>query len=100
MKKPAATQPWHPAPYDPDGADTMAIKALAAGKANDGQQKRALDWILYSVCGLSDLSFRPGGSDGERATAFAEGKRFVGLQIAKHLYGPNPASAIREKPRP
>lgn len=92
MSKKAAPQPWHPAPYDPDGYDTMAIKALAEGKASEGQQKRALDWILYSACGMRQLSFRP-GVDGERDTAFAEGKRFVGLQIVKHITVPVPTKA-------
>lgn len=79
-----------PAPYDPDGADTMAIKALATGTANDGQQKRALAWIINAVCGTYDLSFRPGES-GDRETAFAEGKRHVGLQIVKHINGSVPS---------
>ena len=79
--KKKAPQPWEPAPYDDDGLITMAIKALAAGNANQDQQRRALDWIVRVLCGTYDLSFRP---DSERATAFAEGKRHVGLQIIKH----------------
>lgn len=94
MSKKPAHQPWHPAPYDPDGADTMAIKALAAGKASEGQQKRALDWIIKTLCGTYDLSFRP-GPDGERDTAFAEGKRHVGLQLVKHTLMPVPT---RDRP--
>tara|TARA_Y100000114_G_C11498766_1_gene203357 strand:- start:123 stop:407 length:285 start_codon:yes stop_codon:yes gene_type:complete len=31
-------------------ADVMAMKALAAGTANEGQQKRALDWIINQAC--------------------------------------------------
>ncbi len=80
-KKPVL--PWEPAKYDAPGV-TGAIKALNAGNANEGQQKLALMWILNDVCGIRDLSFRP-GVDGERDTAFAEGKRFVGLQIAKQF---------------
>lgn len=89
MSKKTVHQPWHPAPYDQDGADTMAIKALAAGKANEGQQKRALDWIIKTLCGTYDLSWRP-GIDGARVTDFAEGKRHVGLQLIKHINGPMP----------
>jgi hypothetical protein len=73
-----ATQPWHPAPYEP--ADTGAIKALASGTANQGQQQRALNWIIMTLCGTYDMSYRSGS---ERDTAFAEGKRFVGNQIVK-----------------
>jgi len=74
-------QPWHPARYE--DADIYAVQALAGGTANSGQQKRALEWILIDLCGVRDLSFRTGAEEGRRATDFAEGKRFVGLQIAK-----------------
>jgi hypothetical protein len=77
-KKPAPL-PWHPAPYDE--AITGAIKALASGTANDGQQQRAFKWIIEVVCGTYDLSYRPD----DRDTVFAEGKRFVGMQIVKQL---------------
>ena len=82
MSKKAAPSPWLPAPYEP--ADTGALKALQAGKASEGQQQRALAWIVNTLCGTYDLSYRP-GDDGSRDTAFAEGKRFVGLQIVKQL---------------
>ena len=80
LKKPVANQPWHPAPYEE--ADVYAIKALAAGKATEGQQQRALGWIVNTLCGTYDLSFRD-GEHGDRSTVFAEGKRFVGLQLVK-----------------
>lgn len=80
MKKSVAIQPWHPAPYEEP--DTYAIKALAAGVANEGQQKRVLDWIVKTLCGTYDVSYRP---DSDRDTAFAEGKRFVGLQLVKQI---------------
>jgi hypothetical protein len=82
VKKPPVVHPWHPAPYD--DADTYAVKALAAGVANEGQQKRALEWIINTLCGTYDLSFRP-GADGDRETAFAEGKRHIGLQLVKQV---------------
>jgi hypothetical protein len=81
-KKLTKKQPWHPAPYDE--AVTGALKALHAGAANAGQQQRALNWIIEALCGTYDLSYRP-GEDGERDSAFAEGKRFVGMQIVKQL---------------
>ena len=31
-------------------ADVVAMKAMAAGNANEGQQKRALDWIINQAC--------------------------------------------------
>lgn len=77
MKKPTV-QPWHPAPYEE--ADVYAIKALAAGKASEGQQQRALGWIVNILCGTYDLSYRP---ESDRNTTFAEGKRHVGNQLVK-----------------
>lgn len=81
MKK-RAPQPWHPAPYE--DADTMALKALAAGNANEGQQRRALDWIVHSLCGTYDQPYRP-GEGGDRDTVFACAKQFVGQQIVKQI---------------
>lgn len=78
----AKPQPWHPADYDDDV--TRAIKALSAGKASDSQQQLALRWIVEDLAAAYDLSFRPGEA-GDRETAFAEGKRFVGLQIVKQV---------------
>lgn len=44
-------------------------------------QQRAINFIMFDLCGIRDLSYRPGGEEGRRDTDFAEGKRFVGLQI-------------------
>jgi hypothetical protein len=83
-KKPRANMPWEPAVWEE--ADMMAIRAMAAGKANDGQQKRALNFMIHKLCVTHDLSFRPGGEDGRRASDFAEGRRFPGLQLLKMLF--------------
>lgn len=88
MSKKAAPQPWHPAPYI--DLDTMAIKAVAAGNASEGQQKRALDWIIRTLCGTYDQPYRP-GEGGDRDTVFACAKQFVGQQIVKHINVPLPA---------
>jgi hypothetical protein len=72
---------WTPAPYG--DADVTAVKALA----RDPTHKRALDWIIHQAAATYDLSFRP-GTDGERETAFAEGRRFVGLTIVKLINTP------------
>lgn len=75
-------EPWKPPPWEP--ADAAAIQACAMGLASVEQQKRAIQFIVKNICGTYDLSFRPGG-EGDRDTAFAEGKRFVGLQIFKFI---------------
>ncbi len=58
--------------------DAQALKALGAGNANEGQQKRALKFIIEQVSGTYDQTFDP---ESERASAFAEGKRYVGRKI-------------------
>ena len=80
-RKPPPGAAWLPAPYDDH--DVAAVKALA----NDPAHKRALDWIIHAAAGTYDLSFRP-GNDGERDTAFAEGRRFVGLSLVKIINTP------------
>ena len=57
-----------------------AIQALASGSATPHQQQQALRWIIEQAAGTYDLSFSP---ESDRATSFAEGRRFVGLQIVK-----------------
>ena len=81
MSIPVRKRPQEPRPYKPspcDKADVYALKALASGEANEGQQKRALDWILRVACGVGDNTYY---SDSERDSTFAQGKRFVGLEI-------------------
>jgi hypothetical protein len=77
--------PWEPADYDE--TVVYAIRALRSGEALPHQQMIVWNWLMYvsgAGDGFDDLSFRP-GADGDRATTFAEGKRFVGLQAKKML---------------
>lgn len=60
-----------------DIADVVAMKAVANGIADEHQQRRAINWILYQACDFHGISFR----DSDRETALAEGKRFVAQQI-------------------
>lgn len=66
-------------------ADVIAFQQVAAGSGDKGHQKRVIDWLINNGADTYGLSFRPEESGGERATAFAEGKRFVGLQVVKLL---------------
>ena len=65
-------------------AEIGAIQALNEGIANEGQQQRALKWIIEEVCAYYDLSYNP-GDGGRRDTDFSEGKRYCGAQIVKML---------------
>lgn len=78
MKK-TITAPWFPAHWEP--ADVSALQALQRGEATPEQQKRALDYMIQ-IAGTYDLSYRP---DSARDSDFAEGKRWVGLQLVKLL---------------
>lgn len=74
--------PWVPAQYDDDVI--YAVSALSRGRANEVQQQLAWAWLMY-LTGVDDMSFRP-GPNGDRDTAFASGKQFVGHQLKKMLH--------------
>lgn len=73
-----ARDPVTPAFYQ--YADAAALQAVAKGVANEGQQRRALSWIVEVCADTYGLSYR---GDKTHDTSFAEGKRAVGLQIVK-----------------
>ncbi len=83
VKKRGAPPPaCDPAEYD--DTDIRAVQAVAAGKATESQQQQAFAWIVNHAAATYDLHFRP-GADGERDTAFALGRAFVGQQIVKMM---------------
>ncbi len=84
MKKSLKPAPIHqgPVPAQFDANDATAMQALAAGTANDGQQKRALDWIIKDACGLPLWPYR----ESQRETDIALGRHFVGQQIVGLLH--------------
>jgi hypothetical protein len=57
----------------------FAIKALAKGEATPDQQQRAFKFIVERVSRVDEPSFIFNEDGGERATAFVEGRRSVGL---------------------
>jgi hypothetical protein len=65
-------------PPTPHKADVVAIQALAAGLANQDQQKRALRFIVHGLCAAYDWPYRPGDVE---ATHVMLGRQFVGQQI-------------------
>jgi hypothetical protein len=62
---------------------TSAVQALSRGEATAEQQKQALNWLVNHAAGTYNQSFQ---ESGDRETTFAEGRRFVGLQIVKQLH--------------
>jgi hypothetical protein len=59
-------------------ADIFALQAVRDGTANEGQQKRALKWILERACGMTDDSFR---ADNARLTDYLIGRQSVGRMV-------------------
>lgn len=57
--------------------DVAAIQALRTGTANEGQQQRALDWIINSASGATVWPYR----ESQRETDIALGRQMVGQQI-------------------
>ncbi len=66
-----------------EDADIFALQAIAKGTASSAQQQRAYDYVVRALCETDRMTFWPGGEDGRRATDFAEGKRWVGLQLRR-----------------
>ncbi|HKD26964.1 MAG TPA: hypothetical protein VKC66_13820 [Xanthobacteraceae bacterium] len=74
-------RPWQMPPIE--DADIFALQAVANGAASNAQQQRAYDYMVRTLCETDRMTFWPGGEDGKRATDFAEGKRWVGLQLRR-----------------
>lgn len=73
---------------DRDEHILASVKAVAAGGPTETQCKIAMNFIINTLCQTHDLSYRPDGFGGERDTAFAEGKRFVGLMLCRMIEQP------------
>jgi hypothetical protein len=68
-------EPHAPAAYDI--AEVAAFQAVARGVATGHQQQMVIQWLLYAS-GKNGISYVPGDT---HATAFNEGRRFLGQQI-------------------
>lgn len=95
MRKPRDPA-WLPVAYEPP--DIEALKALSRGQASAEMQARVLKWIIDTACGTYEPSFRSDADGGDRETAFAEGRRFVGLQLVKLINLPPRVAAAMRKP--
>lgn len=68
---------------DWDTPTAAAAQALSKGEASAQQQKDFLNWLVNTAAGTYNQSYQ---ETGDRDTTFAEGRRFVGLQIVKLLH--------------
>ena len=83
-------RPFTPVVYsDKDAGIVAALKAMSKGEARPDQQTAAFDFIVQRLSGFYDLSYRPNDMGGDRDTAFAEGRRYVGGQILKAVNTPS-----------
>ena len=73
--------PWKPPHYELP--DVAAFQALHRGDATEDQQRRALKYLIETLCGTYDMAYRPAS---QRDTDFALGKAFVGQQLVKFLH--------------
>jgi len=62
-------------------AEGFAIKALANGYATAVQQQTAWAFILNRLCRVDDASFVLDPHGGDRASAYVEGRRGVGIAL-------------------
>lgn len=65
-----------------DTGDITALHACWSGTADAQTQRRAL-LAIHKIASTGDMSYRPNDLGGERDSVFAEGKRYVGLQMQK-----------------
>jgi len=75
----AAPVPWK---TDMNDEQEAALRSLLSGTANEGQQKTAVNAIIQTICETNGLGWNP---DSNRASDFAQGKRYVGLRILSVL---------------
>lgn len=59
--------------------ERAAIKALMRGRATDGQQRRAVAYLMAELCGLGTVPFT---GEASHATAFRAGSLAVGIAMA------------------
>jgi hypothetical protein len=76
-----ANAPYLPPPLTQEIA--WAIRAIAAGEADPGQQAMAIKWIVFNLCKTEDMSFRSDGPHPQKDQDFAEGKKYCGQQIRR-----------------
>lgn len=93
-RKPA----WFPPDYT--HGIVLAIKALSEGKATEDQQKKALAWIIEHASQRWEIPFYSDADGGDRESAFASGRMFVGQQIIKLVNMPPKLVAQLRKETP
>lgn len=76
-------------------SDVAAVQAIAMGTATPDQQINGMNWIVRTACMTYDETFHP---ESERASAFMQGRRFVGLKLVLMFNASVNALLKRENP--
>lgn len=76
-------------------ADVAAVKAMSNGTATPDQQIRGMRWIIEKGCMAYDETFHP---ESERASAFMQGRRYVGLKLVLFINANLTALKKRQDP--
>lgn len=98
--KPKLFEPW--APPRIDLPTIAALQAVARGTATPDQQQRAMRFIVEKCGWAYEETYCP-GVNGERDSAFAQGRRRVGTMLVSFLNADldnfrSPDAAPREQP--
>jgi hypothetical protein len=67
--------------FDAEVADIGALQAVNRGDASPDQQKRVVAWVLRQLAGIPLSTFHVDPC----ASAFAEGRKYVGLKMVQAL---------------
>lgn len=73
--------PWDAVKFD--AGELAALQAVKEGRADQWQQRAAWRVIVEKVAHVRRMSFTAGGLDGQRATDFMEGRRWVGGMLER-----------------
>lgn len=98
-KKPAEQKPFEPwRPPALDIAEIAALKAVANGTASADQQMRCMRTVIEKVACTYDETYCP-GENGNRDSAYAAGKRRVGLALVTYINAPMDLFRDDDRPR-
>ena len=84
-ERPIHADPWCPIQLKPGfkKAHAALTQRFFRGELDKEGQQQFARFLVEDLCDTYDLSYRP---DSDRNTAFAEGKRFVGMMLRKLLH--------------
>lgn len=77
-------------PVDLKEEELVAVQGALKTLHADPKHAVAMRFIMERLCGLYDNTYRPGGLEGDRASAFAAGRQYVGQQMRKFINLPMP----------